>query len=66
MPRVLVTLAEFNEFVAWMESESFVKVLRKTTGIEGLETDTTRHGAGIHVMDRGGFLDIHVDYDMHS
>lgn len=35
------------------------------TGIPGLQTDSTLHGAGLHSMPRGGKLDMHLDCDRH-
>jgi Rps23 Pro-64 3,4-dihydroxylase Tpa1-like proline 4-hydroxylase len=43
----------------------FVNFLEKLTGIEGLITDHTLNGGGLHQILRGGKLDIHADYNYH-
>ena len=35
------------------------------TGIEGLEADHDFHGGGMHCIEAGGKLDVHVDYSIH-
>jgi len=44
-------------FIAWLE---------ELTGIEGLIADPQLFGAGVHRIDRGGFLKIHTDFNWHA
>lgn len=34
-------------------------------GVDGLRPDPDLHGAGLHVTDPGGWLQCHVDYELH-
>lgn len=47
-----------NEF----NSSTFLKFLQQLTGIQGLIPDPHYLGAGLHQIDRGGFLKIHTDF----
>ena len=46
-----------------MTSPEFVDWLRETSGIENLIADTTLAGAGLHGVQPGGLLGMHVDFD---
>jgi Rps23 Pro-64 3,4-dihydroxylase Tpa1-like proline 4-hydroxylase len=48
-----------------MQSQEFVDLVRRATGIPTLEADPHLHGAGLHYHPRGGKLDMHLDYSMH-
>lgn len=48
-----------------MQSPVFVDLVRRITGIDGLERDPLLHGAGLHFHPRGGKLDVHLDYSIH-
>lgn len=48
-----------------MQSNRFVSLLEKITGITGLIVDHTVNGGGLHQIIPGGFLDIHADYNYH-
>jgi len=39
--------------------------LSELTGIEGLVSDDTLEGGGLHQSPRGGFLNVHADFTMH-
>lgn len=36
------------------------------SGVDGLRTDPTGYGAGVHVTEPGGRLNCHIDYALHS
>jgi len=57
-PRIGQVVDELNspEFLAW---------LSELTGIEGLVSDDTLEGGGLHQSSRGGFLNVHADFTMH-
>ena len=52
------TLIELN-------SPPFLNFLEKLTGIAGLIPDPYYRGGGIHQSERGGKLDIHIDFNKH-
>lgn len=43
----------------------FLLFLEKLTGIEGLIPDPYFRGGGIHQIEKGGKLDIHIDFNIH-
>lgn len=51
----------------WEEltSPRFVRFLSDLTGIDGLHTDDSLEGAGLHQTQTGGFLNIHADFTVH-
>ena len=51
----------------WSEltSPRFVQFLSRLTGIDGLITDDSLEGAGLHQTQAGGFLNIHADFTVH-
>lgn len=59
----------FPEFIGQLidefQSDRFVKWLSQLTGIEGLLSDPTLDGGGIHQTETGGFLNIHADFTTH-
>lgn len=62
----LEELPEAMRHLVWeLQSNHFVSLLEKITGIEGLITDHTLNGGGLHQIVRGGKLDIHADYNYH-
>lgn len=54
-----------ERFILDMQSHYFVDYLEKLTGIQGLITDHTLNGGGLHQILPGGKLDIHEDYNYH-
>lgn len=48
-----------------MNSVRFLGFLEALTGIEGLVPDPWLFGAGLHQIPRGGFLNIHADFNFH-
>jgi 2OG-Fe(II) oxygenase superfamily len=59
MPSPLATL------LAWMRSESLVRLWQERTGIVDLIDDPKLHGGGLHVLAGGGWLNTHLDYARH-
>ena len=51
----------------WREltSPAFLRFLGGLTGIDGLISDPTLEGAGLHQTGSGGFLNIHADFTVH-
>lgn len=54
-----------QEVIRALNSDEFVKILSKVTGIEGLKADPSLEGGGLHQSQRGGFLNIHADFTVH-
>jgi hypothetical protein len=52
-------LAQFN-------SSTFVNFLEDLTGISGLIPDPHFVGGGLHQIQRGGFLKVHADFNLHK
>ena len=48
-----------------MNSAPFLNFLEKLSGIEGLIPDPYYRGGGIHQIERGGKLDVHIDFNIH-
>ena len=48
-----------------LNSAQFLNFLETLTGIEGLISDPYYRGGGIHQSQRGGKLDIHIDFNIH-
>jgi Rps23 Pro-64 3,4-dihydroxylase Tpa1-like proline 4-hydroxylase len=48
-----------------LESDEFVTIISDVAGIENLEKDPHRHGAGLHSHPPNGRLDMHLDYSIH-
>lgn len=42
-----------------------IKALEAATGIQGLIPDPELYGAGLHCIPRGGFLNMHCDFNQH-
>lgn len=57
-PFIRHVLTQFN-------SASFVRFLENLTGIQGLVVDPYFKGGGLHQIERGGFLDVHADFNYH-
>lgn len=56
-----VTRRLFHE----LNSSPFVAFLEKLTGIEGLIPDPHLVGGGLHQIERGGYLGVHADFNLH-
>ena len=48
-----------------LNSPVFLNFLEKLTGIEGLIPDPYFRGGGVHLIPKGGKLDVHVDFNIH-
>lgn len=57
-PRMELILSRLNSWrlIEWLEA---------ATGIEGLVSDPWYGGGGLHLIEPGGFLDVHADFNVH-
>jgi Rps23 Pro-64 3,4-dihydroxylase Tpa1-like proline 4-hydroxylase len=49
-----------------LSSEEFLAWLEKLTGIKKLIADPDLDGGGLHMIEKGGFLNVHVDFLAHT
>lgn len=49
-----------------MNQPVFLRFLEELTGIEGLISDPYYRGGGIHQIERGGKLDVHIDFNRYE
>ena len=49
-----------------LNSSTFITFLESLTGIDGILPDPHFEGGGLHQIERGGFLKMHVDFNRHS
>ena len=49
-----------------MNSQVFLQFLERLTGINSLIADPQLHGGGMHQIQRGGKLGVHVDFNKHE
>lgn len=49
-----------------LNSSVFLEFLENLTGINGIIPDPHLEGGGLHQIERGGFLKMHVDFNWHS
>jgi Rps23 Pro-64 3,4-dihydroxylase Tpa1-like proline 4-hydroxylase len=54
-----------GQVVDELNSPAFLAWLTELTGIEGLVSDDSLEGGGLHQSSRGGFLNVHADFTMH-
>jgi len=54
-----------KKIFSYLQTDNFLLIIKKITGIDNLETDEYLHGAGIHAYPNNGKLDIHLDYNIH-
>lgn len=54
-----------GQVVDELNSPEFLGWLSELTGIEGLVSDETLEGGGLHQSSRGGFLNVHADFTRH-
>jgi Rps23 Pro-64 3,4-dihydroxylase Tpa1-like proline 4-hydroxylase len=54
-----------QEVIKNLNSDEFVAILSRLTGIKGLMADPSLEGGGLHQSRRGGFLNIHADFTVH-
>lgn len=55
----------FTRFFNEINSEPFVKWLSFISGLD-LQADESLNGGGLHLIKRGGKLDVHEDYNIHK
>lgn len=51
--------------IDYLNSATFVQFLENLTGIKNLITDDSLEGGGIHLSKKGGYLNIHADFETH-
>ena len=49
-----------------LNSSTFISFLEKLTGIDGIIPDPHFLGGGLHQIEKGGYLKIHVDFNRHK
>lgn len=49
-----------------LSSQEFLNWLEKLTGIKALIADPDLDGGGLHMIEKGGFLNVHVDFLAHT
>ena len=54
-----------RDLIAELQSNHFLNLLTNWTQIPGLRVDWTLHGAGLHEMHGGDWLQTHGDYEIH-
>jgi hypothetical protein len=52
-------------FLALTATDEFRRIIEEITGIQGLLADPELVGGGLHQIERGGFLDVHIDFNFH-
>lgn len=60
-------MGEATRFLLYqLNSSTFVNFLETLTGIQGIVPDPHFVGGGLHQIQRGGFLKMHVDFNKHE
>jgi Rps23 Pro-64 3,4-dihydroxylase Tpa1-like proline 4-hydroxylase len=54
---------ETSRLINFLNSGAFVSYLEKMTGINGLLTDPSYFGGGLHKIQAGGYLEVHTDFN---
>lgn len=49
-----------------MQSRRFVDIMERLSGLEDLVSDPDLEGAGMHLVEPGGFLNVHTDFLAHT
>ena len=57
--------APISDILVAMNSAVFLRFLEDLTGIDGLIPDPYYRGGGIHRIEKGGKLDVHIDFNKH-
>lgn len=55
-----------RHLIAQLHSSTVCRFLHRLTGLSGLVPDPHLLGGGLHQMERGGFLKVHADFNMHD
>lgn len=56
----------FSNYFDYVNSNEFLKVLEKISGLQNLIADPGLNGGGLHQILNGGKLDIHEDFNIHK
>jgi Rps23 Pro-64 3,4-dihydroxylase Tpa1-like proline 4-hydroxylase len=56
----------FNSFFDCVNSTKFLKFLEMLTGLDDLKADISLNGGGLHLIKRGGKLDVHEDFNINK
>ncbi len=60
-------MGELTRFLLYqLNSSTFLSFLEQLTGIDGLIPDPHFVGGGLHQIERGGYLKMHVDFNRHE
>ena len=54
-----------RQLIAQLNGGTFLRFLEALTGIQGLISDPYLLGGGLHRIERGGFLRVHADFNLH-
>lgn len=54
-----------RSLLAQLNGPAFIDFLQDLTGIPGLVPDPHLFGGGLHQIERGGYLDVHADFNLH-
>lgn len=49
-----------------MKSRKFLLFLERLTGVSGLIPDPFGYGDGVHIIEKGGYLKVHTDFQFHK
>lgn len=58
--------ASAAQLIGYLNSAAFLQKLEQVSGIPDLLPDPALQGGGIHVIQRGGFLKLHTDFNWHA
>ena len=58
--------AHAAELMKEFQSQRFIGFIEALTGLRDLISDPTLEGAGMHMIRRGGFLNVHNDFQTHT
>lgn len=55
--------SETTRLINFLNSGPIISYLEKLTGISGLLADPSYFGGGVHLIGKGGFLEVHADFN---
>ncbi|MCD9622756.1 2OG-Fe(II) oxygenase [Rhabdothermincola salaria] len=55
-----------RQFLNQLNCSAFMQFLERLTGIGGLIPDPHYAGGGLHQIERGGYLKVHADFNVHE
>lgn len=65
--RAELQMGDTTRFLLYqLNSSVFINFLENLTGINGLIPDPHFEGGGLHQIERGGYLKMHVDFNLHG